>query len=223
MAAKTQRAQKSEGTTHHEGHEEHEGRDLTSEPSCPSCLRGEHSCAHEAASAEDAKICASLANFHVVVRSSETRRLKTSDSFFLPRELRAFVVKNSTPMTPTPSSTLWTRTFLLLCTAQFFGSSHHALLQPTFPLYITVARRHAAQGRLRARLLRGDERRVSSAHRRLGRPLVGAASLTCGLLLLAAAVFLCFIPFAEVTMFANALRGIGWAGYERRRAIRCWH
>ncbi|MBM2803429.1 MAG: hypothetical protein HW419_1322, partial [Deltaproteobacteria bacterium] len=27
--------------------------------------------------------------------------------------------------------------FILLCCAQFFGSSQHALLQPTFPLYIT--------------------------------------------------------------------------------------
>jgi MFS family permease len=51
------------------------------------------------------------------------------------------------------------------------------------------------------------------------RPLIGGWAdrwseprvLTCGLLLLSAAVFLCFVPFAEVTMFANALRGIGWA------------
>ena len=40
-------------------------------------------------------------------------------------------------MTLHQPQTLWTRTFLLLCTAQFFGSAQHALLQPTFPLYIT--------------------------------------------------------------------------------------
>ena len=33
----------------------------------------------------------------------------------------------------------------------------------------------------------------------------------CGLTLLALAVLICFIPLAEATMFANALRGIGWA------------
>jgi len=52
------------------------------------------------------------------------------------------------------------------------------------------------------------------------RPLIGgwadrwseARVLSCGLLLLSAAVLFCFIPFAEFTMFANALRGIGWAG-----------
>src|SRR5262245_66187332 len=36
------------------------------------------------------------------------------------------------------SHALWTPTFALLCCAQFFGSSQHALLQPTFPLYITA-------------------------------------------------------------------------------------
>jgi MFS family permease len=33
----------------------------------------------------------------------------------------------------------------------------------------------------------------------------------CGLSLLSAAVFICFIPLAAATMFANALRGLGWA------------
>ncbi len=41
-------------------------------------------------------------------------------------------------MTATQSQTLWTRSFILLCCAQFFGPSQHALLQPTFPLYITA-------------------------------------------------------------------------------------
>jgi MFS family permease len=40
-------------------------------------------------------------------------------------------------MTAPQSPTLWTPTFILLCRAQFFGSSQHALPQPTFPLYIT--------------------------------------------------------------------------------------
>lgn len=107
---------------------------------------------------------------------------------------------------------LWTPAFALLCGAQFLGSSQHALLQPTFPLYITS--------------LGGTPLKVGfvlacfAVTSVVFRPLIGGWAdrwseprvLTCGLLLLSAAVFLCFIPLAEVTMFANALRGIGWAG-----------
>jgi MFS family permease len=115
-------------------------------------------------------------------------------------------------MTAAKSQSLWTPAFALLCCAQFLGSSHHALLQPTFPLYITS--------------LGGTPLKVGfvlacfAVTSVVFRPLIGGWAdrwaeprvLTCGLLLLAAAVFLCFIPFAEVTMLANALRGIGWAG-----------
>ena len=115
-------------------------------------------------------------------------------------------------MTAEKSQSLWTPAFALLCCAQFLGSSHHAMLQPTFPLYITS--------------LGGTPLKVGfvlacfAVTSVVFRPLIGGWAdrwseprvLTCGLLLLAAAVFLCFIPFAEVTMFANALRGIGWAG-----------
>ena len=107
---------------------------------------------------------------------------------------------------------LWTPTFALLCCAQFFGSSQHALLQPTFPLYITA--------------LGGTPFKVGlviacfAVTSVVFRPLIGgwadkwseAGVLICGLLLLSAAVLFCFIPFAEATMFANALRGLGWAG-----------
>jgi hypothetical protein len=40
-------------------------------------------------------------------------------------------------MTAEKSLPLWTPAFALLCCAQFFGSAQHALLQPTFPLFIT--------------------------------------------------------------------------------------
>jgi MFS family permease len=100
----------------------------------------------------------------------------------------------------------------LLCGAQFFGSAQHALLQPTFPLYITS--------------LGGTPFKVGvvlaafAATSVIFRPLIGgwadrwseAGVLTCGLILLSAAVIFCLIPFAEATMFANALRGLGWAG-----------
>jgi MFS family permease len=115
-------------------------------------------------------------------------------------------------MPPGRSQLLWTPTFALLCCAQFFGSAQHALLQPTFPLYITS--------------LGGTPFKVGvvlacfAATSVVFRPAIGgwadrwseAGVLTCGLLLLSAAVIFCLIPFAEATMFANALRGLGWAG-----------
>jgi MFS family permease len=115
-------------------------------------------------------------------------------------------------MAPGKSQSLWTPTFALLCCAQFFGSSQHALLQPTFPLYITA--------------LGGSPFKVGlviacfAVTSVVFRPLIGGWAdkwsetgvLICGLLLLSGAVIFCFLPFAEATMFANALRGLGWAG-----------
>jgi MFS family permease len=115
-------------------------------------------------------------------------------------------------MTAPKPQALWTPVFALLCCAQFFGSSQHALLQPTFPLYITA--------------LGGTPLEVGivlacfAVTSVVFRPIIGgwadrwseARVITCGLLLLAAAVGFCFIPIAEATMLANALRGLGWAG-----------
>jgi MFS family permease len=115
-------------------------------------------------------------------------------------------------MTAPKSQSLWTPVFALLCCAQFFGSAQHALLQPTFPLYITS--------------LGGTPLKVGivlacfAATSVVFRPIIGGWAdrwseprvITCGLLLLSAAVVFCFIPFAEATMLANALRGLGWAG-----------
>ena len=114
-------------------------------------------------------------------------------------------------MNATTKDTLWTRTFLLLCTAQFFGSSQHALLQPTFPLYITSLGGTPFQVGLVLACFA-----VTSV---VFRPVIGGWAdqwsepgvSFCGLTLLSLAVLVCFIPFAEATMFANALRGIGWA------------
>jgi MFS family permease len=109
------------------------------------------------------------------------------------------------------SKPLWTPTFALLCCAQFFGSAQHALLQPTFPLFITS--------------LGGTPFKVGivlacfAVTSVVFRPLIGGWAdswsetgvLICGLLLLSAAVTFCFIPVAEAPMLANALRGLGWA------------
>lgn len=106
---------------------------------------------------------------------------------------------------------LWTPAFALICGAQFFGSAQHALLQPTFPLYITfLGGAPFAVGLVIACFA------VTSV---AFRPLIGgwadqwseAGVSVCGLSLLAVAVLICFVPRPEWTMFANALRGIGWA------------
>jgi MFS family permease len=114
-------------------------------------------------------------------------------------------------MTTAQPQTLWTRTFILLCYAQFFGSAQHALLQPTFPLYITALGGSPFQVGLVLACFA-----VTSV---VFRPLIGAWAdrwsepgvSICGLSLLSGAVFICFIPFVAAMMFANALRGLGWA------------
>ncbi len=107
---------------------------------------------------------------------------------------------------------IWTKTFILLCAAQFFGSAQHALLQPTFPLYITsLGGTPFDVGIVLACFA------VTSV---TFRPMIGGWAdrwsetgvLICGLSLLAAAVFFCLIPHAAATMLANGLRGLGWAG-----------
>jgi MFS family permease len=114
-------------------------------------------------------------------------------------------------MTTAQTQTLWSHTFILLCCAQFFGSAQHALLQPTFPLYITSLGGTPLQVGLVLACFA-----VTSV---VFRPLIGgwadqwseAGVSVCGLSLLSVSVFFCFIPFAAATMFANALRGLGWA------------
>ncbi len=114
-------------------------------------------------------------------------------------------------MSTVQTQTIWSRTFILLCCAQFFGSAQHALLQPTFPLYITSLGGSPFQVGIVLACFA-----VTSV---VFRPLIGAWAdqwsepgvSICGLSLLSAAVFICFIPFAAATMLANALRGLGWA------------
>jgi len=115
-------------------------------------------------------------------------------------------------MTAEKALPLWTPAFALLCGAQFFGSAQHALLQPTFPLYITALGGTPFQVGLVLACFA-----VTSV---VFRPLIGgwadqwseAGVSVCGLSLLSTAVLICFIPYPEAAMFANALRGIGWAG-----------
>ncbi|HEU4343431.1 MAG TPA: MFS transporter [Candidatus Binatia bacterium] len=107
---------------------------------------------------------------------------------------------------------IWTRTFALLCLAQFLGYGQHSILTPTFPLYIT----QLGGSPFVVGLVLGCFA-VTSV---IIRPLIGhwadrwseAGVMVSGLAFLGASVLLCFLPFVETTMLANGLRGIGWAG-----------
>ncbi|MBI4522437.1 MAG: MFS transporter [Deltaproteobacteria bacterium] len=115
-------------------------------------------------------------------------------------------------MAGTKSESIWTSTFALLCLAQFLGYASHFLLTPTFPLYITdLGGSPFVVGLVLASF---------AACSVLLRPAFGywsdrwseAGVLISGLLLHGASMILCFVPAVSVTMIANGVRGIGWAG-----------
>jgi MFS family permease len=115
-------------------------------------------------------------------------------------------------MTVTKSGTIWTPAFALLCLAQLLGYAQHAILTPTFPLYVTqLGGSPFVVGLVLACFA------VTSV---IVRPIIGhwtdrwneAGVMIWGLLFLGASILLCFIPLVEATMLANGLRGIGWAG-----------
>ena len=110
------------------------------------------------------------------------------------------------------SESIWTRTFLLLCSAQFLGYAQHAVLTPVLPLYVTHLGGSA--------FIVGLVLATFAATSVIVRPLVGhwadrwneAGVMVSGLLFQGISIFFCFIPFVSATMLANGLRGIGWAG-----------
>lgn len=115
-------------------------------------------------------------------------------------------------MANTNSDPIWTRTFALLCLAQFFGYAQQFLLTPTFPLYVTyLGGSPFVVGLVLSSFA------VTSV---MLRPIIGywadrwseAGVLVSGSLLQGVCVLFCFIPVAEASMLANGLRGIGWAG-----------
>jgi MFS family permease len=113
---------------------------------------------------------------------------------------------------PSKAESIWTRPFALLCFAEFLGYAQHAVLQPTFPLYIahlggspfTVGLVIACFG-------------VTSV---VSRPILGywadrwklTGVMILGFLTQTASISLCFIPFVGATMLGNGIRGIGWSG-----------
>ena len=112
----------------------------------------------------------------------------------------------------TSSETIWTKTFILLCGAQFLGYAQHSMLAPVLPLYVTqLGGSPFVVGMVLA---------CFAASSVIVRPMVGhwcdrwseAGVMISGLLFQAASIFICFIPFVSTAMLANALRGIGWGG-----------
>ncbi len=107
---------------------------------------------------------------------------------------------------------IWTKTFILLCLAQFLGYSQHAMLAPSLPLYVTQLGGSP--------LIVGVVLACFAATSVFIRPLIGhwadrwseAGVLISGLLFQGITIFFCLIPLTQAAMLANGLRGIGWAG-----------
>lgn len=112
----------------------------------------------------------------------------------------------------TSRDSIWTKTFLLLCAAQFLGYAQHAMLSPVLPLYVTQLGGSP--------FVVGIVLACFAASSVIIRPMVGhwcdrwseAGVMISGMLFQAASIFICFIPFVSATMLANGLRGIGWGG-----------
>jgi MFS family permease len=107
---------------------------------------------------------------------------------------------------------LWTRTFVLLCAAQFLGYAQHSVLTPILPLYVTQLGGSP--------FIVGIVLACFAVTSVVVRPLIGhwadrwgeTRVMISGMLFQGVSVFLCFLPFVGATMLANALRGIGWGG-----------
>ncbi|HTM10333.1 MAG TPA: MFS transporter [Verrucomicrobiae bacterium] len=112
--------------------------------------------------------------------------------------------------TPKPDS-IWSQTFALLCLTQLLGYAHNALLTPTIPLFVTqLGGSPLTVGFVLAAFA------VTSV---LLRPFIGhladtrneAGVLAFGCAVLGASLLLFLIPTVAAALFANALRGVGWA------------
>ncbi|MDH3445434.1 MAG: MFS transporter [Deltaproteobacteria bacterium] len=112
----------------------------------------------------------------------------------------------------TPSESIWTRAFGLLCLTEVLGYAHHFMLMPALPLYVTEIGGTAFTVGLVISCFA-----VTSV---VIRPLMGSLAdrwgeaqvIVGGMLILAFSVLLFLSPALQVLMLANALRGIGWAG-----------
>lgn len=114
--------------------------------------------------------------------------------------------------TAQPSDSIWTRAFALLCLVEFLGYAQQYMLTPIFPLYIT----HLGGSPFVVGLVLFSFAATSV----ISRPFIGYWSdrwsecgvLVFGLVILAASILFCFLPFVGTILIANGLRGIGWGG-----------
>src|SRR5258706_6036173 len=110
------------------------------------------------------------------------------------------------------TDSIWTRSFALLCLAEFLGYAQHFSLQPALPLYIT----HLGGSPFIVGLVIAGFG-VTSV---ISRPIIGywvdrwkeADVMLLGMIGQAASILFCFLPFNAAILFSNALRGIGWSG-----------
>jgi MFS family permease len=110
------------------------------------------------------------------------------------------------------SDRIWTRTYILLCVAEFLAYAHQALLTPTLPLFF----QHLGASPFLIGLFIASFSVTSI----LLRPRLGLWAdtwntpgvLRVGALILSASSFLFLIPVIPIAFAVNLLRGIGWAG-----------
>ena len=115
-------------------------------------------------------------------------------------------------MTEADRTPLWTRAYLLLCSAVFIASAHFALLFVAIPLYVTEIGGSAS--------LAGLVLLTFSVPSFTLRPLIGywadtwnaLGVLIAGALLIGLSGLAYLIPAILVLFIASAVRGLGWAG-----------
>jgi MFS family permease len=109
------------------------------------------------------------------------------------------------------SDTIWSRSFIILCVAEFLGYANHALLIPTLPLYVSQMGNSP--------FMVGVVLASFSIFSVLLRPTIGTWAdswsyggvLTIGALITGLSVLLFFFPVTAMLIAANATRGVGWA------------
>jgi hypothetical protein len=115
-------------------------------------------------------------------------------------------------MAPSRPDSLWTKTFLLLCAAQFLGYAQNAMLAPILPLYVTQLGGSPFIVGLVLACFRRHKRHRPAARWPLGGSLERSGRHDYRPLFQGTTIVLCLLPWVGTTMLANGLRGVGWGG-----------